>query len=417
MSLLEEIKERIRTEYGLAPRDEWDAALLRDLGLKKERHLDRDALRSIAGLITIEESHFLRHPEQLRYAADWLCERLRSNATAGTVRVWSAGCCRGEEPYSVAMSVLDRMPDLSQTRLDILGTDLSAEAIRIARRGVFGEWSMRGVDGALRARHFEHRGELTSTLSSEVKRFVRFENLSIQERLASFEPGSVALILFRNVSVYMEPEAAAKIYEGMAGALAPDGLLIISATDPRPERALFSPVDEGRMSVLRPSRGEKTAPFKIQRRQVSEPVAPRSPAVFPPPPTSLESLLREATILGDRGRLEEALEIADKAVVAYFANKAGFELRGRLRMAAHQARAAAADFERVLAIDADDHKARFWYAESLRSCGDYPRCIAVLEELSRRLVPLSDDDVLDDEDGLTVRDLRSAARSMTEAME
>jgi hypothetical protein len=78
---------------------------------------------------------------------------------------------------------------------------------------------------------------------------------------------------------------------------------------------------------------------------------------------------------------------------------------------------AAADFDRVLALDPDDHLARFWYAEALRGGGASSRSIEALKELERRLHPLDDGNVLDDDSVVTVRELKAAARSMREALE
>lgn len=420
MTPLDQIKERIRARYGLTPRPEWDAALGRGLPSDVPPPLDGGALLALAGRVTIEESHFLRHPEQLEAAADWLVARLHGDAPGGVQRVWSAGCCRGEEPYSIVMAVLERLPSITPARLDVLGTDLSGESIRAARRGAFGEWSMRGVPPSIRDRYFERRAGDLVDLRPEVRRFVRFENLSIQEQLLAFGPGSIDLIFYRNVSVYMDPAAAAAVYENMARALDEDGALVISATDPRPDPSLFVPVNRDQPCILRRALGAEARLSRIpgpRRRKGERERPPRRSSLPPRPQPSVDALVRDAVRLGDRGHLGAALEIADDVVAAHPREKAGYGLRGRLRAAAHAQREAAADFERVLAIDPEDHVARFWYAESLRGSGDPWRSAEALRELERRLAALADDRVVDGEGDVTVGDLRLAARSMLEAME
>ena len=427
MNLLEELKARISDRYGLEPRPEWDAALSAGLGTNPEALNESPTLREMASRITIEESHFLRHPEQLEFAADWLRRRFETKPAGKVLRVWSAGCCRGEEPYSLIMLLLERMPGIPPGCLDVLGTDLSQGAIRVARRGVYNEWSMRGVSAAVRERYFEFDDTYLS-LRPDVKRFARFENLSIQEQLALFEPGEIDLILFRNVSVYMAPQAVRQVYESMARVIDRDGLLVISATDPRPSKMLFSLADQSQCNVLRPSRGSerRAAVSGLSAapglgRDVRFFAAPETP--LPPiPPPSLESLVREAAALGDRGRLEAAIETADRVVAAHPRNKIGYALRGRLRVAAHEQRAAVADFQRVLSLDPEDHLARFWFAEALRGGGDAMRSVDVLKDLDDRLRLLPDGNVipgetLDGDAAVTVGELKSAVRFMMEAIE
>lgn len=426
MSVLEALKARISDQYGLEPRPEWDDVLSAGLGSNPEALNESPALRDLASRITIEESHFMRHPEQLEFAADWLSRRLETKPL-DPVRVWSAGCCRGEEPYSLIMLLIDRIPDLFPGRLDVLGTDLSHGAIRVARRGLYNEWSMRGVSTAIRERYFEISDTFLA-LRPGVKRFARFENLSIQEQVALFTPGEIDLILFRNVSVYMASRSADQVYESMARVIDPDGLLVVSATDPRPSKMLFGLVDHSQCNILKPVRGAKPQPAPFAsvpeggagRRVRTFP--PPSPPLPPVPPPSLEALVREAVALGDRGRLDAAIDTADRAVAAHPRSKIGYALRGRLRVAAHEQRAAAADFERVLSLDPGDHLARYWYAETLRGGGYVPRSVEMLKDLAERLRLLPDEKViegeaLDGEAAITVGELKAAVRFMREAME
>jgi chemotaxis protein methyltransferase CheR len=421
LNRLDDLKTRIRDLYGLLPRPEWDPVLREILSAKNASWLDNTTLRALMGRLTIDESHFLRHRDQVEFAADWIFGRLQAGPKRGVLRVWSAGCCRGEEPYSVVIALLERIPSLLPGGCDILGTDVNPEAIRLARQGFYNEWSMRGVPDAIREKYFERRNEFSLALKPEVKRFVRFEHLSIQEQLAAFEPGVIDLILFRNVAVYMDAGSAGRVYEEMARVLAPDGILILSATDPRPERRIFAPANRENHCILRPFSEEETGKAAIPAAPpVSRPPRPAGSKPAPRPvksPTPLEALLSEATVLGDRGELETAIRTAGRAISAHPRSKIAFELRGRLLVAAHRLKEAAADFDRVLALDPDDHLARFWYAEALRGGGASSRSIEALKELERRLHPLDDGNVLDDDSVVTVRELKAAARSMREALE
>ncbi|MCC6145034.1 MAG: chemotaxis protein CheR, partial [Candidatus Hydrogenedentes bacterium] len=134
----------------------------------------------------------------------WL-PRVRESRSgeARRVSIWSAACCTGEEPFSLAIMLRETAPELADWRVTILATDINTEYLGRAARGEYGEWSFRGVAEHLRWRYFEPRGRGRYALSPDIRRMVTFTSVNLADA-AEVEnvvhPGVMDLILCdRNV--------------------------------------------------------------------------------------------------------------------------------------------------------------------------------------------------------------------------
>lgn len=192
----------------------------------------RRELGAIAALVTIGETYFFRHPEQFRaFAEVALPDRLRVNAGRRRLRVLSAGCASGEEPYSLAMLLADRAAALAGWELDLLGVDLNPQAIARARGASFGAWSMRGVLESVRERFFTHEAG-SYKLDPRVANLTRFEERNLTADDASFwRPGTFDVVFCRNVLIYFGPETTRAVIARIAGALAPGGYLFLGPAE------------------------------------------------------------------------------------------------------------------------------------------------------------------------------------------
>ncbi len=197
------------------------------------RGLDRDAYvreletsapsdpewMAIAERLTVGETYFFRGKDQLRVFSEVVAPSL--SRQGGALRVLSAGCASGEEPYTLAMLAADH-----GWALDILGVDVNPAAISRARAGIYREWSFREAPAEIR-RHFEVRAN-TFALCDRLRNAVRFEVRNIVEDDASFwSPGAFDVIFCRNVLMYFAPTVQRAIVSRFARALAPGGYLFV----------------------------------------------------------------------------------------------------------------------------------------------------------------------------------------------
>ncbi len=149
------------------------------------------------------------------------------------VRIWSAGCSTGEEPYSLAMCVLAHLPDIARWDFRILATDISTRVLETANRGIYSEEKVSKVPPALRQAHFQKisgaNGKPDFRIASHVKRIITFHRLNLKEHY-SFK-GLFDFIFCRNVMIYFDKKTQEEIVNRMAGFLALGGYLCIGHSE------------------------------------------------------------------------------------------------------------------------------------------------------------------------------------------
>ncbi|MDD3518393.1 MAG: hypothetical protein PHQ14_08595 [Chromatiales bacterium] len=193
-------------------------------------------LEYLVGRVTIGESYFFRDDEQLRFLREhWLPALIESrrDSPLPSIRIWSAGCSAGQEIYSLAMLLLDTLPDPDSWTLHLLGTDINADSLALAVRGCYSEWSLRATPQAVRERHFARDGD-RYCLRPQVRDLVKFAYLNLHEdRFPTMLSGTGAmdLILCRNVFIYFDPQLVPAVMDKFQASLVPDGCLILGAAD------------------------------------------------------------------------------------------------------------------------------------------------------------------------------------------
>jgi chemotaxis protein methyltransferase CheR len=203
-----------------------DLAAYLDLIATKE-----EALNDLVSELTVGETYFFREPLQFQRIGREVIPALRRlRGSQHHLRVWSAGCASGEEAYSLAI-VLDQ-EGLGESA-HILGTDISHKALAKARRGIYGEWSLRG-DGKAALPYLQAAGK-EYRLAEKIRRRVTFEHLNLaRDTYPSLVSGTwgMDLILCRNVLIYFDRETIRRVALRLYQSLAPGGWLIAASSDP-----------------------------------------------------------------------------------------------------------------------------------------------------------------------------------------
>ncbi|MCA9564832.1 MAG: hypothetical protein KC561_15150, partial [Myxococcales bacterium] len=197
---------------------------------------DRRLREQVISRLVVPETHFFRSAPNLTYAIGELSKLPHA------VRVWSAGCASGEELYSVAASLKRGgiVPSL------LLGTDVSAEAIRSAQRGTYGVWSLRGTDPSLCTDFLKPQGHTYRVREAHRSktRFIR-HNL-----LDSRVPGGGAfdVTFCQNVLLYMSAPSRRLVWKNLVAATRVGGLILTSSADPAPDPSLdLQPIRSGQV--------------------------------------------------------------------------------------------------------------------------------------------------------------------------
>ncbi len=194
-----------------------------------------DRFQGLIEHITVGETHFFRDKKFFHILEERILpELIRSRWNSQrNLRIWSAGCATGEEPYSIAILLQKLIPDLSAWQLDLVGTDINREFLRKATEGNYNQWSFRGVPKSAQRAYFHKNGDGFNILPT-IKGMVKFFELNLNREIFPCLPDIMInwnMILCRNVLMYFSPEYQQKVIDKLAMRLAEGGLLIVSPAE------------------------------------------------------------------------------------------------------------------------------------------------------------------------------------------
>ncbi|GAX39849.1 MCP methyltransferase, CheR-type with Tpr repeats [Tolypothrix sp. NIES-4075] len=184
-------------------------------------------------LLTNLESYFFRDKEQFNLLRDRILpELIQRQQNNKTLRICSAGCSTGEEPLSLAIVLKELIPNPEQWNLTILGVDINQEALKKAKQGIYTPWSLRSIDPEIMQRYFLHFNN-HYYLDMQIKQMVKFKYINLVKDAfhEHNEMKDIDLIICRNVFIYFEASAIAKVLDKFHQILQPSGYLIAGHTE------------------------------------------------------------------------------------------------------------------------------------------------------------------------------------------
>jgi chemotaxis protein methyltransferase CheR len=210
------------------------ALQLRSFAEYRER-LQRDGqeVAELCNAITTNLTSFFREPHHFQYLREHVLAPLAAGRSAGRrLRIWSAGCSTGEEPYSIAMTILEALPEAASWDVRILATDLDSDVLRRARRGVYPVERTRCLSPARLQRFFSERqeaGGLCHQIAPEVAALVTFKQLNLIQALPM--RGPLDAIFCRNVVIYFDKETQRELFVRIARLQRPRDLLFLGHSE------------------------------------------------------------------------------------------------------------------------------------------------------------------------------------------
>lgn len=352
--------------------------------------------RKLLAAITIKESSFFRTPQHFKALQKQIIPLLvQARQETRSLRLWSAGCARGEEPATLAM-VLAEHPQLAGWSWSILATDVDEEALEAARKGFYGEKAVAPVPEELKKRYFTPQGDGWLFSPRLLQRITyRYLNL-IAEPFPSF-PQAFDIVMLRNVLIYFRLASQQRVLANIATALAADGFLFLGPAETVWQISdRFEPVDLGGCFAYRPRSADRPAPVRLTpppQAKPHKPVRPERPAPPPAPrrepepevPKPQVEPLEEAVAYLAQGRLQEAQEALRRLLAANPADAQVHALEGYLHEVAGRPAEAIAAFRACLYLEPDLFQARLLLAHALRRAGEASRAQAEYRHLLRTL--------------------------------
>jgi chemotaxis protein methyltransferase CheR len=196
----------------------------------------KEQIEVLASHLTIGETYFFREPQTLSALAKNVLPELIASRRGRQrrLRLWSAACCTGEEPYSLAILLHQILPDLRDWHVTITATDINLRFLQKAAAGIYGEWSFRSTSAEIRERYFKPVGKARYEIAPEIKSLVRFGQLNLVEDVyPSLETSTNAMdvVFCRNVLMYFTADQVRRVIDKLRNSLVEGAYLVVSPAE------------------------------------------------------------------------------------------------------------------------------------------------------------------------------------------
>ncbi|MDP1707669.1 MAG: CheR family methyltransferase [Gammaproteobacteria bacterium] len=476
--LLSQFSDFIAARIGLHfPRERWCdlergiSSAARDFALGDARAcvewlmshpLTKREIEILASHLTVGETYFFREEKSFAALEAHILPELIRRWRDGEkrLRIWSAGCCTGEEPYSVAILLNRMIPDLDDWNLTLLATDINPHFLGKASNGVYNEWSFRATPGWVRERYFTKTSEARFELDPRIRRRVTFSYLNLAEDVYPSllnNTNAMDVIFCRNVLMYFSPQRAQQVIRNLHRCLVDGGWLIVSPSEAShtlfsefstvnyPGIILYRKVSSCKFKVASPAPEPMTLNVELETLSSQPETASAKPetetprpqqkpsyrqaqalyeqgcydevseelqAVLTQEPGNTEAMTLLARTLANQGRLAEALAWCEKAVAAGKLNPASHYLLAIILQEQGQDADAVASLKRALYLDPDFALAHFALGNLVRRQGRHKESERHLQNALSILDKYPQEDRLPVSEGMTAGRLREIIRSM-----
>jgi chemotaxis protein methyltransferase CheR len=188
-------------------------------------------LRLLLNEITIGETCMFRSPQQLdALRAVILPQIVQAKGAMGykRLRFWSAGCSTGEEPYTLAMFLLEESEKLlAGWTVDILATDLNDDSLSAAKAGIYGEYALRNTSEALRKKYFQTRDDKKLQANEQLRASIRFDRVNLNDDSKMLSLNGMDVIFCCNVLIYFDLASKRRVVQHFYADLLPHGYLFL----------------------------------------------------------------------------------------------------------------------------------------------------------------------------------------------
>lgn len=198
--------------------------------------LSRKQVEILSSCLTVGETYFLREKQSFDILEREILPRLTASRQTNRrrIRIWSAGCATGEEPYSIAISLSRVIPNLNDWNITILATDINPQFISKAEQGVYTKWSFRGTSPDFRRKYFTETAKDQYRIHSRFREMVNFSYLNLSDDIypsLDNNTNAMDIIFCRNVLMYFTPERWNSVTGSFYNSLVEGGWLIVSPTE------------------------------------------------------------------------------------------------------------------------------------------------------------------------------------------
>lgn len=407
--------------------------------------------------LTIGETYFFRNAAQFAALRDIILpDLMQRSATMRYLRVWSAGCATGEEPYSLAITLHEVLPANPPWQVSILATDINRRFLNRAREARYGNWSFRETPDDLRERYFVAESEKGLwRLRDDIRQTVTFAQLNLAEpTYPAPHLGIVAfdLIFCRNVMIYFDEETTRQVVQRLYDSLVPGGWLVVGHAEPNVvlyrqfethnapgtilyRKPLHAPLFTNTSNLSNPSTPNQSGPIvpapPLPPAPPAPPVSPplpsrvsfasaspgAVPATPPPPPARPEDLLHTARTAADRGDWQQAQTQIEALIKAHPLFAPAYHLQGQIAEHLGHLDAALAAYRRSVYLDPHLIVGYIGMAHVYAQLQQSEAVRRALRSAQTLLGTLADSQVVDETTGSTAAELRNYVHLLMEKVD
>jgi chemotaxis protein methyltransferase CheR len=373
-------------------------------------------LDALARTLTVGETYFFRDSRSFAALQDRIVPSINGHRPiARYLRIWSAACCTGEEPYSIAILLRQIIPDFEHWNITILATDINTAFLEKAVAGVFSDWSFRETPHWIRKTYFRPLPGGKFEILPEIRRMVRFERLNLVEDVyPSVENhiNAMDVIFCRNVLMYFTVGQAKRVIHRLHLSQAPGGWLIVGPTElPQVNCEPYINVNDCGKLIFQKA-AELSAPVVA--------ALPSAPIKIKRPPLHLPMIIPSAPnpsiaarSLANQGQLADALKCCENSIAADPCNAVTHYLRAMILEAAGSTDAAVCALRAALYLNPDFVLAHFQLGNLYRRREDTAdRALRHLEIVRRLLQRYPPDEVVPESEGITTSRLAHILESL-----
>lgn len=191
-----------------------------------------DEIQQLVNAFTVNETYFYREDYQLKCLTnDLLTERVSGKHIGDTLRIWSAACSTGEEPYSLAIWLLENWPSVDEYDIEIVGSDIDTRALEVARAGTFGKRALMRLPPQLIGKYFDALPGERWQISPQLRDSVSFTAVNLVDPDQTWPHGQFDVVFCRNVLIYFDDASRRVAAENLYENLFPGGFICLGHTE------------------------------------------------------------------------------------------------------------------------------------------------------------------------------------------
>lgn len=426
-------------------------------------HLTRTQIDILAGIFTVGETYFLRLNDHFQTLVELMIPQAIKTANGQRpIRIWSAGCATGEEPYSIAITLARAFPHLNKNDVSILATDINPYFIEAARKGIYSNWSFRDVPSNIIDQYFIRRGKNKFELISYIKEMVNFSYLNlVKDNYPSLinNTNAMDIIFCRNVMMYFQSKRQKMVIKKFRRTLVEGGYLVVAPVEvPVAMGCGLDHVEQPGSKIFRKGRitEEKTVSSVIfpqivlpeyKMPEISPVIEPQGPEKEEKVQNKKEENLLEsaiklyekdqvdksldklsellssnneepgayalyAKIMANQGHLKEALENCNEAIEKEKLEVAFYFLRGTILQEMGDIEDAIKDFDRAIYLNNDFILGHFMLGNLYRTMGNIKRSDKYFENVMTLVDNIDLETIVPQSEGITAGRLEEIIRSI-----